>query len=120
MEDLREKIGNLPTFKSTAKSMFLDEALTKDEIKDSTLYFGTGLASVNEASSGFGVEFLNTVLTAIWLQRQLGFKKVIHEISTVGYNIDEETRKKLILQEKFIVENLVRNLKLQDKYQLNF
>ena len=45
--------------------MFLGETLTKDEIKDSTLYFGTGLASVNEASSGFGVEFLNTVLTEI-------------------------------------------------------
>ena len=120
MKDLRKKIGNLPTFKSTENSMFLDETLTKDEIKGSTLYFGTGLASVNEASSGFGVEFLNTVLTAIWLQKQLGFKKIIHEISTVGYNIDEETRKKLILQERFIVENLIRNLKLEDKYQLNF
>lgn len=100
--------------------MFLDETLTKDEIKSSTLYFGTGLASVNEASSGFGVEFLNTVLTALWLQRQLGFKKVIHEISTVGYNIDEEKRQRLIAQEEFIVQNLIRNLHLEDKYQLNF
>ena len=120
MDNLRERLGEFSTFKSTAKSMFLDEALTNEEIKDKTLYFGTGLASVNEASSGFGVEFLNTVLTSLWLQKQLGFKKVIHEISTVGYNIDEETRKKLILQEEFIVNNLIRNLQLEDKYQLNF
>ena len=120
MENLRNKIENFSTFKSTAKAMFLNETLTKDEIKDNTLYFGTGLASVNEASSGFGIEFLNTVLTALWLQKQLGFKKVIHEISTVGYNIDEEKRKRLIAQEKFIVENLIRNLHLEDKYQLNF
>ncbi len=120
MESLREKLSSFTSFKTTNKSMFLNETLTKDEIKDSTLYFGTGLASVNEPSSGFGVEFLNTVLTALWLQRQLGFKKVIHEISTVGYNIDEETRKRLIAQENFIVENLIRNLHLEGKYQLNF
>lgn len=54
------------------------------------------------------------------MQRQLGFKKVIHEISTVGYNIDEEKRKRLIAQEEFIVQNLIRNLHLEDKYQLNF
>lgn len=120
MENLRKRLEAFSTFKNTGKTMFLDEALTKDEIKDSTLYFGTGLASVNEASSGFGVEFLNTVLTSLWLQRQLGFKKVIHEISTVGYNIDEEKRKRLIAQEEFIVQNLIRNLHLEDKYQLNF
>lgn len=120
MENLRKRLETFPTFKNTGKAMFLDETLTKDEVKNSTLYFGTGLASVNEASSGFGVEFLNTVLTALWLQRQLGFKKVIHEISTVGYNIDEEKRKKLIAQEEFIVQNLIRNLHLEDKYQLNF
>lgn len=120
MDNLREKLETFPTFKTTGKAMFLDKTLTKDEIKDSTLYFGTGLASVNEPSSGFGVEFLNTVLTALWLQRQLGFKKVIHEISTVGYNIDEETRKRLIAQEKFIVQNLIRNLHLENIYQLNF
>lgn len=118
--DIKEKLETFPTFKTTSKSMFWDKALTKDEIKDSTLYFGTGLASVNEASSGFGVEFLNTVLTALWLQKQLGFKKVIHEISTVGYNIDEETRRRLIAQETFIVQNLIRNLHLEDIYQLNF
>lgn len=120
MEDLRKKLEGFSTFKSTGKSMFLDQTLTKDEIKDSTLYFGTGLASVNEASSGFGIEFLNTVLTALWLQRQLGFKKVIHEISTVGYNIDEESRSRLMAQENFIVQNLIRNLHLEGKYQLNF
>ena len=120
MENLRKRLEAFSTFKNTGKTMFLDEALTKDEIKDSTLYFGTGLASVNEASSGFGVEFLYTVLTSLWLQRQLGFKKVIHEISTVGYNIDEEKRKRLIAQEEFIVQNLIRNLHLEDKYQLNF
>ena len=120
MKALKEKLSSFSSFKTTSKSMFLDETLTKDEIKDSTLYFGTGLASVNEPSSGFGVEFLNTVLTALWLQRQLGFKKVIHEISTVGYNIDEEKRKRLIAQENFIVENLVRNLHLEGIYQLNF
>lgn len=120
MENLRKRLETFSTFKNTGKAMFLDETLTKDEIKNSTLYFGTGLASVNEASSGFGVEFLNTVLTALWLQRELGFKKVIHEISTVGYNIDEEKRKRLIAQEEFIVQNLIRNLHLEDKYQLNF
>lgn len=120
MEELKKRLENFSTFKSTGKTMFLDESLTKDEIKDSTLYFGTGLASVNEASAGFGVEFLNTVLTALWLQKQLGFKKVIHEISTVGYNIDEQSRNRLIAQENFIVENLIRNLHLEDKYQLNF
>lgn len=120
MEDLRKKLKEFSTFKTTEKSMFLDETLTKDEIKKDTLYFGTGLASVNEASSGFGVEFLNTVLTALWLQKQIGFKKVIHEISTVGYNIDDETRNRLIAQEEFIVQNLIRNLHLEDKYQLNF
>lgn len=120
LKDFKEKLEGFNTFKTTGKAMYLSESLTEDEIKDSTLYFGTGLASVNEASSGFGVEFLNTVLTALWLQRQLGFKKVIHEISTVGYNIDEQTRQRLIAQEEFIVQNLIRNLKLENVYQLNF
>lgn len=120
MEDLKRNLHTFSTLKNTANTMFLNDSLTKDEIKESTLYFGTGLASVNEASSGFGVEFLNTVLTALWLQRQLGFKKVIHEISTVGYNISEDARKRLIAQEDFIVKNLIRNLRLEDKYQLNF
>lgn len=65
MENLRKRLETFSTFKNTGKAMFSDETLTKDEIKNSTLYFGTGLASVNEASSGFGVEFLNTVLTAL-------------------------------------------------------
>lgn len=120
LDNLRDKLENFTTFKTTGKTMFLSDTLTKDEIKDSTLYFGTGLASVNEASSGFGVEFLNTALTALWLQRQIGFKKVIHEISTIGYNIDEETRARLIAQEEFIVQNFIRNLKLEGIYQLNF
>lgn len=66
------------------------------------------------------MEFLNTALTSLWLQKKFGFKKVIHEISTIGYNIDEATRQNLINSEQEIISNMVKNLSLENKYQLNF
>ena len=113
-----EKIESLSTFKKNLQSQYF---YSDDyNFKNSTLYFGTGLASVNSPSSGFGVEILTTILTAIWLKNKLGFDKIIHEISTVGYNIDESTRANLIEEESSFINNMIKALNLEKSYILNF
>ena len=113
-----EKIESLSTFKKVLKSQcFYSDNY---DFSNSTLYFGTGLASVNNPSSGFGVEILMTILTALWLKKNLGFDKVIHEISTVGYNINSSEREALILEEGEFINKLIKALHLEDSYVLNF
>ena len=119
MCDLKNVLTTCASLKDTQNSMYVCDYDTCD-LSECSLYFGTGLASLNKPSIGFGVEFLNTVFTALWLRKNIGLKKVIHEISTIGYNIDDKTRERLITEEKEVVESMVKNLNLGDVYQLNF
>lgn len=113
-----EKIESLETLKKNIQLQYFSD--NNYDFTNKTMYFGTGLASVGAPSLGFGVEILGTILASLWLKRNLGLDKVIHEISTIGYNIDEETRLKLIDKEKRIIDNLIKNLQIEDSYVLLF
>ena len=114
----KELLKNLSVFKNNIHIQnFSNKIINYD---DKTLYFGTGLASCHESSIGFGIEILCTILTALWLKEKYGLTQVIHEISTIGYNISEENKKKLIVSEKKIIENMIKNLSLENDYKLNF
>jgi hypothetical protein len=99
---------------------FLRLDMDRKPIKESSLYFGTGLASFSKPSLGFGIDFLCTIFCALNIKRQLGLKKVIHEISTVGYNITDNERDELVAVQKEQIERLVTNLGITGEYQLNF
>lgn len=113
-----EKIESLSILKKNIQLQYFKS--TDYSFDGKTMYFGTGLASVDKPSKGFGIEILGTILTSLWLKRELGLSKVIHEISTIGYNIDEETRGKLIKEEQKIIEKLIKNLSIESDYELFF
>lgn len=115
------EIDSLAVFRKTKQSFYLDESIIKGEPqKGKTLYFGTGLASVNGESQGFGVDFLSTFCTAVWLKQKFNYDYVIHEISTEGYNISQEARDNLIKHEGRVIQTMIQNLGLESSYRLRF
>ena len=113
-----EKIQSLEILKKNIQLQYFNSE--NYDFSNKTMYFGTGLASVDTASLGFGVEILGTMMASLWLKKEFGLSKVIHEISTIGYNIDEETREALISKEKAIIENVIKNLQIENSYNLFF
>lgn len=113
-----EKIESLTILKKNIQLQYFKNQ--NYNFNNKTMYFGTGLASVDSPSMGFGIELLATMFTSLWLKRELGLSKVIHEISTIGYNIDEVTREKLIIEEKNIIDRIIKNLNIEGSYELFF
>ena len=89
-----------------------------ENLKGGKVFFGTGLASQKEESCGFGFELLNTALTALALMKELGADGVLHEIGTVGYQISEDRRRQLIEEQLEIISNMIRNLGLENIYNV--
>lgn len=92
----------------------------QDGAKEKKVYFGTGLASSKEVSCGFGFEFLNMILTAIILNDGLCADGVLHEIGTVGYDISEEQRRKLMKEQHNLITNMTKNLGIENRYNIKF
>ena len=84
------------------------------------VYFGTGLASATEESLGFGFEFLGMVLTALVLMRDTKADGIFHDIATIGYNISDKQRCRLIKQQHYIINQMIKNLHLKEVYKFKF
>ncbi|MCL2089543.1 MAG: hypothetical protein FWH14_08675 [Oscillospiraceae bacterium] len=110
---MRQSIDNI------AKSPYYLSPQVKDyTAKGEKIYFGTGLASSKEESLGFGFELLSTVLTSLALMREFEAESVLHEIGTVGYNIPESLRGRLIAEQLELVMCMIKNLGLEDVYNI--
>ncbi|MCL2577944.1 MAG: hypothetical protein FWE27_07840 [Defluviitaleaceae bacterium] len=90
----------------------------QDVAKGKKVYFGTGLASAKEVSCGFGFELLNMILTALILKERSDADGVLHEIGTVGYDISEKQRCKLIEEQLKLMTNMTRNLGIENIYNV--
>ena len=94
----------------------LSRKLIQNGMKGKKVYFGTGLASSREESRGFGFELLIPVLASLILVRELGADGVLHEIGTVGFNISEKHRVKIINEQLNLIANMTRSLNIEDAY----
>lgn len=99
-------------------SSYLQNNLDTIDLGDKSVFFGTGLASTENLSKGFGIDILSTIFSALKVRDILNAKKVIHLINNEGYNITEEQAKVLIEEQKEIIGGIIRNLGLEEKYQL--
>jgi len=97
---------------------YLAPKIIRDGANGKKVYFGTGLASAREESCGFGFELLNTILTTLVVMKELGADGVLHEIGTVGYNIPKDRRDRLVSEQLDIMENMVKNLSLENIYSV--
>ena len=95
---------------------YLQENLNTESLGDKSVFFGTGLASTQSPSLGFGIDVLSTILSSLKAKRILGARGVLHLISTTGYNISEDTRDNILLKQQKTIEKIIRNLGLQDEY----
>ena len=100
------------------KDYCLSENLDKENTENRAVFFGTGLASTQAPSLGFGVDILSTILTSLKVKRILGAKEVLHLISTTGYNVSEDTRENIIKKQKDIMEKIIQNLGIGSEYRL--
>jgi len=99
-------------------SNYLKPNIIRDGVKGNKVYFGTGLASAKEVSCGFGFELLNMVLTALIFKEEFGADSILHEIGTVGYDISEKQRVKLIEEQLKLIMNMTRNLGIENIYNI--
>lgn len=99
-------------------SSYLQNNLDTIDLGDKSVFFGTGLASTENLSKGFGIDIFSTIFSALKVRDILNAKKVIHLINNEGYNITEEQAKVLIEEQKEIIGGIIRNLGLEEKYQL--
>ncbi|MCL2014181.1 MAG: hypothetical protein FWG69_04250 [Oscillospiraceae bacterium] len=97
---------------------YLSSSAINNSVRGAKVYFGTGLSTAKEESCGFGIEFLNTVLTSLVIMKELGADSVLHEIGTVGYHISENRRRQLITEQLDIIANMVKNLCLENVYNV--
>ena len=97
---------------------YLKKNLNNESLGDKSVFFGTGLASTQSPSLGFGIDVLSTILSSLKAKRILGAREVLHLISTTGYNISEDTRDNILLKQQKTIEKIIRNLGLQDEYRL--
>lgn len=119
MNHIIESMNQNAIFSKHSKSNHFQSS-SFDFNPENTMYFGTGLASVSEKSLGFGIEFLSYVFCSFWIKNNFKLNKIIHEISTVGYNITEKERDYLLSEENSIVSKIISNLEISNCYELNF
>lgn len=100
------------------KSMYLSNNINTENQSNTSIFFGTGLASTTAPSLGFGIDVLSTILTALEVKRKLGAKNVLHLISTTGYNVSESTRDELIEKQKGVINTIVSNLGISSEYKM--
>ncbi len=109
-----EEISQMKNLISTC----LSNNLNNEKAGDKSVFFGTGLASSQAPSLGFGIDILGTILTSLKVKRILGAKEVLHLISTTGYNISEDTKENIVKKQEEIIQKIVLNLGIQNEYRL--
>lgn len=109
-----EEISQMKNLISTC----LSNNLNNENIGDKVVFFGTGLASSQAPSLGFGIDILGTILTSLKAKRMLGAKEVLHLISTTGYNVSEDTKENIIKKQEEIIKKIISNLGIQSEYRL--
>ena len=111
--DKIDKILQMKNLKCTWLSQRIN-----DTQNNTSVFFGTGLATTTAPSLGFGIDVLSTILTALEVKRKIGAKQVLHLISTTGYSIGEVTKKELIKRQKDTINTIISNLGITNEYKL--
>lgn len=119
-EALETEIKGNPLFVENISLAKVDPALTDPDRGDMSMYFGTGLSTTKSMSQGFPFDLLGMVCTAVLLQRQLGLKQIIHEISdlhakTNGF-CDKGAVDRLAARQKRMMVEMARRLGIEDVY----
>jgi len=96
----------------------VNQKVIQSGTKGKIVYFGSGLSSSREESLGFGFELLNLILTALVIMKELGADGVLHEIGTVGYDISEKQRSRLIDDQLCLIRNMASSLNIEDIYSV--
>lgn len=94
--------------------------LENKPVKGTSVYFGTGLVTPKAITQGLPFDFLGMLLTAEWVRRRTGARKIIHEISDthgwITFPGDKKRISFLANEQREVLTELTEALGIADIY----